>query len=96
MTIKQKGQVIFLEEVAGVEDAETLYTLLRDSNINKVNAGRCEHMHAAVLQLIIGFHLKFTKYPNNFALAQWLKNSFSISHTNAIDADYSTHEVNNG
>lgn len=96
MPIKQKGHVIFLEDVVGVEDAETLYTQLRDTNISKVNAGQCEHMHAAVLQLIIGFHLKFTKYPDNAAFAHWLKNSLSISQSSRIDSDSSTHEVNNG
>nr|WP_324258238.1 hypothetical protein [Cellvibrio fontiphilus] len=94
MTIKQKGQVIFLEEVVGVEDAETLYTMLGNTGIKKINAGSCEHMHSAVLQLIIGFHLKMTKYPENAALAQWLKNSSLVSHT--ADATHSQHEVNNG
>jgi hypothetical protein len=96
MPIKQKGQVVFLEGLVGVEDAETLYAMLRDINVSKINAGNCEHMHASVLQLIIGFHLKVTKYPDNTALEQWLKNSLSISHSVANDAAHFIHEVNNG
>lgn len=95
MAIKQKGQVIFLEAVVGVEDAESLYTMLATTGIKKINAGQCEHMHSAVLQLIIGFHLRLTKYPDNDALAQWIRNSLLVSHA-AADTIHSPHEVNHG
>ena len=79
MPIKQKGSVLTLEGVIGVEDAENLYGMLRELELPKVNLGRCYHVHAAVLQLLLGFNVKITKYPKNKQFEGWLKNSLQTT-----------------
>jgi hypothetical protein len=44
---------VALEGHVGVEDAETLLSALRAMARPAVHLGRCEHVHAAVLQVLL-------------------------------------------
>ena len=79
MPIKYENDVVYLEGVIGVEEAEDLYKILIEGNINQIDAASCTHMHAAVLQLVVGFRLHFVGFPSNFILNQWLNNTMNIS-----------------
>jgi len=42
-----------LEDIVTVEDAETLLDWLKKQKKPAVNLGRCQHLHAAVLQVLL-------------------------------------------
>lgn len=53
MGIRYDNDRAVLEGIAGVEDAEGLMNWLRDQPQGVVEMAGCEHLHAAVLQVLL-------------------------------------------
>jgi hypothetical protein len=53
MTVRRDGEIIRLEGECGVEDAETLVSLLRDAETPIVDMGSCRQVHTAVVQALL-------------------------------------------
>ncbi len=55
MSVRLEGQVIVLEGVCRVEDAEPLLRWLQADASRLVDLSEAEHLHAAVLQILMAF-----------------------------------------
>jgi hypothetical protein len=81
MTIRRADEVIFLEGVCPVEDAEVLIEQLQ-AGAALIDWSGCTHLHAACFQLLLLARLPVRGTPANPALARWLA---PILHPVAID-----------
>ncbi len=75
MPIQRRGKIIRLSGHIGVEDAETVYAQLEKQLFQKVDLQDCEHLHSAVLQLLLKFQLPIHRLPRQQALADWIAHS---------------------
>lgn len=78
MSIQRRGKILKLTGVIGVEDAEMIYAQFEQQLFNKIDLSGCEHLHSAILQLIIAFHIPIHKYPPASMLTDWLRRSVSM------------------
>jgi hypothetical protein len=53
MTVRYLKKHAALDGVVGVEEAETLAQWLQKQAAPAVHLGKCEHLHAAVLQVLL-------------------------------------------
>lgn len=53
MTIQTRGKWIKLIDTCPVEDAETLHDRLQEKPEGQLDLSRCEHIHSAVLQVLL-------------------------------------------
>jgi len=68
MAIRYLKKHAALEGVVSVEDAEALQAWLREQRTPAVHLGQCEHVHAAVLQVLLTQRPKIVARP----AARWL------------------------
>ena len=61
-----------LEGTCGVEEADELLQWLNTNPQGKVNLKGCEHMHAAVLQVLMACQPPLSAEPEDPFLAQWV------------------------
>ncbi len=73
MSIRYLKKHAVLEGVVGVDDAEALAQWLRRQARPAVHLGRCEHVHAAVLQVLLALRPKVLAVPADPWLAQALQ-----------------------
>ncbi|WP_025322986.1 hypothetical protein [Deferrisoma camini] len=73
MPITFKKTVAVLEGVCAVEDAEGLLAWLQSHPRGKVNLKRVEHLHTAVLQVLMAASPAISAWPEDPDLAQWLR-----------------------
>ncbi len=78
MPISRRGKIIKLAGVIGVEDAEIIYAQFEQQLFNKVDLSACQHLHSAVLQLIVVFQIPIHKYPPQADFAAWFSQSESL------------------
>jgi hypothetical protein len=69
MSIRYLKKHAALEGVVTVEDAEPLLQWLRTQARPAVHLGRCEHVHAAVLQVLLVLRPKLVALPGDPWLA---------------------------
>lgn len=72
MTVTTQDDLIRLEGIARVEDAETLTAALQTSRVRLVDLSACNGLHAAVLQVLLLYRPAITGVGPNPALAEWL------------------------
>ncbi len=65
MTVIRDGDVVRLEGLCRVEDAEPLTALLQDSSDFTLDLSACEGLHAAVLQAILAFRPALVGSPDD-------------------------------
>jgi hypothetical protein len=65
MSIRYLKKHAALEGVVTVEDAEPLLQWLRTQARPAVHLGRCEHLHAAVLQVLLVLRPKLVALPGD-------------------------------
>jgi len=81
MSIQRRGKVLKLNGVIGVEDAEIIYAQFEQQLFNKIDLSGCEHLHSAILQLIVAFKIPIHKYPPASTLTEWLRSSVLLSQS---------------
>ena len=77
MTIRYLKKHAALEGVVTVEDAEGLLQWLRAQAAPAVHLGRCEHLHAAALQVLLALRPRVVAAPGDRWLAAALAGSAS-------------------
>ena len=65
MSITIRDGVVHLEGRCGVEEAETLLGHLSMADV-RVDLGRCEHLHAALAQLLMAARVPILGEPGGF------------------------------
>jgi hypothetical protein len=75
MSIRYLKKYAALEGVVSVEDAETLAQWLQKQASPAVHLGKCEHLHAAALQVLLALRPKMSAPPADPWLAQVLAGS---------------------
>ena len=63
MTIRYLKKHAALEGVVGVDDAQALAEWLAGRPAPAVHLGKCEHVHAAVLQVLLAFRPRLVAPP---------------------------------
>ena len=79
MTIRYLKKHAALEGIVGVDDAETLTQWLLRQAAPAVHLGKCEHLHGAVLQVLLALRPKLVALPPDALLAGVLR-SHSSNH----------------
>lgn len=69
MPIRYLKKHAALEGHVGVDDAEALAQWLRDHNAPAVHLGKCEQVHAAVLQVLLALQPRISAPPSERWLA---------------------------
>lgn len=64
-----------LEGHVSVEDAEALAQWLREQRAPAVHLGKCEHVHAAVLQVLLALRPRLAAAPAD----AWLKAALAVA-----------------
>jgi hypothetical protein len=72
MTIRYLKKHAALEGIVGVDDAEALTQWLLQQVAPAVHLGKCEHLHGAVLQVLLALRPKVTALPADPLLASVL------------------------
>jgi hypothetical protein len=78
MPVQRRGKIIKLIGNIGVEDAEIVYAQYEQQLFQKVDLQQCEHLHSAVLQLLLQFQLPIHRLPQQQGLADWISCSVSL------------------
>lgn len=73
MTIRYLKKYAALEGQVGVDDAEALGQWLRNQNAPAVHLGKCEQVHAAVLQVLLALQPRISAPPADPWLAAALR-----------------------
>jgi hypothetical protein len=71
MTVQRTDQVVLLDGVCPVEDAELLLIELQ-SGPQVIDWSRCTHLHTAVLQVILAAGVPMRGTPAHPELARWI------------------------
>jgi hypothetical protein len=69
MAIRYLKKYAALEGIVAVEDAEALAQWLQQQPAPAVHLGKCEHLHAAVLQVLLALRPRVTVAPADAVLA---------------------------
>jgi hypothetical protein len=77
MAIRYLQKHAVLEGVVGVEDAEGLLQWLRGREDAAVGLGRCTHVHAATLQVLLALRPRLVDAPED----PWLARVLGVTRT---------------
>ncbi len=72
-----KKTVAVLEGVCTVEEAESLLGWLQEHPKGKVNLKKCEHLHAAVLQVLMAAGPDVSVWPEDPGLQGWIETALA-------------------
>lgn len=72
MTIRFDKGTAVVEGVCGPEEALELLEWLRGRKTPRVNLKACDHLHTAVLQILLAVRPKLTAPPDDPFLAAWV------------------------
>lgn len=68
----QQDQEVSLDGVCTVEEAETLFSWTQEHPDAAINLAGCDHVHTAVLQVLMAVRPKISAGPTNPAVRDWL------------------------
>jgi len=72
MPVNYRKTVAVLEGVCTVEEAEGLLEWLSQHPRGKVKLKRCEHLHSAILQVLMAIKPPISAPPDDPEMAAWL------------------------
>ncbi len=75
MAIRYLKKYAALEGVVAVDDAEALRDWLLRQEVPAVHLGKCEHVHAAVLQVLLALRPRLTAPPAD----PWLAGALALT-----------------
>jgi hypothetical protein len=73
MGIKYDKNTARFIDFVSVEDAESLLEWLQTQPKRRVDLSRCQHVHAAPLQVLMALHPHVSAWPKDESLAGWLQ-----------------------
>ncbi len=77
MPVTYKKTVVVLESVCTVEEAESLLGWLQEHPKGKVNLKKCEHLHAALLQVLMATGAHVSAWPEDPGLRVWMETALA-------------------
>jgi hypothetical protein len=83
MEIHENTAVI--SDILGVEEAESLLEWLLEHREGPLDLARCAHLHAANLQVLMALRPRILAWPDDPALADWLKSAFDEPEFNHVE-----------
>jgi hypothetical protein len=72
MSVRLDGNIVILEGVCRVEDAEPLLSLLQADRGRAVDFSEAEHLHAAVLQVLMALRPTLRGAGKNDFMRDWV------------------------
>ncbi len=72
MAIAFKKTKAVFQDIVGVEEAEILLEWLHKHPKGKVDLSSCQHLHSAVLQVLMAARPSILALPSDALLAAWL------------------------
>ncbi|MBK6999977.1 MAG: hypothetical protein IPH35_08425 [Rhodoferax sp.] len=73
----KRNRAIFMDFVT-VEDAEGLLAWLQSHPKGTLDLSRCEHLHAANLQVLMAARPTIAAWPTDTSLADWLRQALQV------------------
>jgi hypothetical protein len=77
MPCEFKKNRVLLRDTVTVEEAETLLEWLQKQPAARVDLSACTHLHPANLQVLMAAAPKVVAWPEEAALAAWLKSALA-------------------
>lgn len=78
MGIELQKKRAILTDFVTVEDAEGLLAWLQSHPKGTLDLSRCEHLHAANLQVLMAAKPTITAWPADARLADWLRHALQV------------------
>lgn len=78
MGIELKKNRAILADFVTVEDAEGLLAWLQSHPKGTLDLSRCEHLHAANLQVLMAARPAIAAWPTDVRLADWLRQALQV------------------
>ena len=78
MGLELKKNRATLTDFVTVEDAEGLLAWLQSHPKGTLDLSRCEHLHAANLQVLMAAHPTIAIWPLDASLANWLRQALQV------------------
>lgn len=72
MSIQYKKTVALIEGICTIEDAEPLLDWILTNPKGKINLKQCEHLHTAILQVLMALKPDISVWPEEGSPAFWL------------------------
>ncbi|MBK5941538.1 hypothetical protein [Halochromatium roseum] len=66
-------ETVVINDILGVEEAETLLEWLLEHPQAQVDLSNCNHLHAANLQVLMALRPRIQAWPDDPELTDWLK-----------------------
>ncbi|CAK0766626.1 conserved hypothetical protein [Gammaproteobacteria bacterium] len=73
MPIQFRRNLVVLDDLCTVEEAEGLLQWLQNHTKAKLNLKDCKHLHTAILQVLMAARTPVATWPDDVDLARWLK-----------------------
>ena len=78
MAIQYNNDIVSLDEVISVDDAESLLEWIQAHPGPKLDFSACTHLHAADLQVLMAADITVVAWPHDPGLKSWLTAVFVI------------------
>lgn len=78
MPIEYKKSLAMFREVVSVEEAEALLEWLQKKSAARADLSACTHLHPANLQVLMAANTTISAWPEDAALAAWLKSALVV------------------
>jgi hypothetical protein len=76
MSIQFDKELVLLEGVVSVEEAEQLLERLQDKRHAQADFSKCSYVHPANIQVLLAAGVTVRAWPGDAALAGWLQSVF--------------------
>lgn len=77
MTYKAMKRRIQLIGHVGIDEADGVLQWFRERNRAEVDLAKCQHLHSAILQILIAANPRIVAMPLDTDLRDWLNNSLN-------------------
>ncbi|NBC49961.1 MAG: hypothetical protein GVY22_18740 [Gammaproteobacteria bacterium] len=84
MGIEIHENTAVIRDILSVEEAEPLLEWLLEHRDGQLDLAQCAHLHAANLQVLMALRPRIITWPDDPALADWLKSAFEEPESNHV------------
>lgn len=72
MSIRYDGDTIHMEGICAVDEADALLKFLEEHKCPRVSVSQCQHMHTALLQLLLSYRVVLEGEAFNPFIWRWV------------------------
>lgn len=80
MAISYDKKLAVFNEAISIEEADGLMEWLSKTPNGKIDLAQCQHLHAAILQVLMAAKPVVNAWPQNTHLSAWLSTAFNQNH----------------